>query len=134
MRFAVRYGLFFVPVLLLALGATFGAHRLADHFPRLNVLWTVAANCVPPFLTGLFAYYVIAHRVMSRYDKATLGHHVVRTFPLYLIAGLSLMVLIFELSSPDAGFTFELLLAPGFAALGGVLGDVTAASVAGTLR
>ncbi len=134
MRFAVRYGLFFIPVLVVAIGVTLGVHRVVDHFGRLNVLWTVAANCIPPFLTGLFAYYVIAHRVMSTYDKATLGHHVVRAFPLYLIAALSLMVLFFDLSSPEAGFTFQLLLTPGFAALGGILGDVTAASVAGTLR
>ena len=133
MRFAVRYGLFFVPVLMLAIGATFGAHWLVDHFAAFNALWTVAANCVPPFLTGLFAYYVIAHRVMSKYDKATLGHHVVRAFPLYLIAGVTVVALILELSSPESGFTFQLVLAPGFAALGGILGDVTAASAAGTL-
>lgn len=133
MRFALRYGLFFIPVLVLAFGVTFGVHQLGDRFGGLDVRWMVAANCVPPFLTGLFAYYVIARRVMSVYDKATLGHHVVRAFPLYLIAGLSLLVLLFELSTPDAGFTFQLLLAPGFAALGGIIGDVTAASVAGTL-
>jgi hypothetical protein len=134
MRFAVRYALFFVPVLMLALGATLGAHQLADHFARPNVLWTVAANCVPPFLTGLFAYYVIARRVMSAYDKATLGHHVVRAFPLYAMAGLTVLALLLELSSPDAGITFQLLLAPGFAALGGILGDVTAGSMADTPR
>ncbi len=133
MRFALRYGLFFVPVLVLAIGAMLVGHRLADQFARFNVLWEVAANCVPAFLTGLFAYYVIAHRVMSKYDKATLGHHIVRAFPLYLIAGVSVLALIFELSSPEAGFTFQLLLAPGFAALGGILGDVTAASKAGAL-
>jgi hypothetical protein len=132
MRFALRYALFFAPVLLLASAATLAALKLVDRIARFDVFWTAAARCAPPFVVGLLGYYVIARRARSVYDKATLGQHIVRALPLYLIACLALAALFLKLSSPDGDSTFQFLVGPGFAALGGILGDLTATSLADT--